>query len=69
MSIPNDSRQVSLGPSVPRIDITPLDLPAEPPRQVVCIVCGGTRTRTVDPNAEPWDCHVCGGSGAIGGQA
>lgn len=70
MSAPSHGRQVSLSPGIPRVDVEPLDMPIEPPqppRPVVCVVCCGVGTRTVDPKAEPWDCAVCGGSGQIGG--
>lgn len=62
-----DKRTIDLGPGIPRMDIELLSAPIEAARRTVCIVCEGTGTRTVDPQAEPWDCHVCGGSGEIGG--
>ena len=67
MSAPSLIRQVSLGPGIPRVDIELLDLPLAPPAPVICYVCGGRGTRTVDPKAEPWTCNVCQGSGEIGG--
>lgn len=67
MSAPSLRRQVDLGPGVPRMDLDPLDLPVDEVRPVVCYVCSGKGTRTVDANAEPWTCHVCGGAGEIGG--
>lgn len=57
--------QLSLSRRVPRIDLEPLDLVDHQP--VVCVVCGGQRTRPTDSQAEPRPCNVCGGQGQIGG--
>lgn len=75
MSAPRDSRQVSLGPGIPRVDVEPLDLvnlvsaPAQVDVPTVCPVCCGTRLRpNPDPEAEASPCSVCEGRGSVGGR-
>ena len=64
---PFEKLTVTPSPRVPRMDIEPLDLVDHQP--VVCVVCGGQRTRPTDSQAEPRPCNVCGGQGQIGGGA
>lgn len=63
-----ETRDVDLGPGIPRMDLEPLDLPMSEVYLVVCVVCGGTGTYyELVPGLKPGDCKACGGSGQIGG--
>lgn len=68
---PPESRDVSLGPGIPRVTLEPLDLPAAEPATPTskCWFCNGDG-RALDASCTEVACDVCGGSGRqIGGAA
>ena len=60
---PPESRDVSLGPGIPRVTLEPLDLPAAEPSEVCPECLGG------GPDEDGFDCPCCGGSGRQNGGA
>lgn len=74
---PPESREVSLGPGIPRVTLEPLDLPAAkpititytPPSRRVCPACEGSGSVAVGDSAGTIrSCNFCDGSGWIGGE-